>query len=242
MELHKNLIIDKTKYNLSLQDDPMTYFAKSMDFVLTYYKEDFDRIASTKFENVSPEFFLREMTWCILVSGFNARIVSGFFPKIMSILDPLFTEINNGVNIYCANASENEAEWIWMQDKEQHIIDLLKIFNNGRKIRAIVKNAEEVWEGQYSQRWEMYKNNKLNTPQKLEKFEMIGPVISMHLARNIGLLNFVKPDLHLMRMSKAWGFANPIELCKSIQTKYDLPLGLIDLCLFYTASTFGSKK
>lgn len=232
MELHKQIKLDKIKYNMSLQDDYLIYFAKSMDFVMEHYKEDFDRIANTKFENVSPEHFLREMAWCICVSGFNAKIVSRFFPKLLEILNPLYSEIAKIDTPFWYSKPEH-----WALNEP-----LLQVFGNKRKINAILANTILVGRALRDDRWETYRNNQLNTPQKLEKLDMIGPVISMQLARNCGLLAFVKPDLHLVRMSKHWGFDNPIKLCKAIQQKYDLPLGLIDLVLFYAASSFGSKQ
>lgn len=57
----------------------------------------------------------------------------------------------------------------------------------------------------------------------------------------MGLLNFVKADLHLERLAAFWKFKSPNDMCKTIQQKYDMELGLIDLCLFYFASSVGSK-
>jgi hypothetical protein len=230
MELHKTITIDKSKYKFSLNDHYLDYFSKASDFTLTYYKEDFDRIANTKFSEVSAEFFLQEMSWAISVSGFNARIVSGFFPKMMKILEPMFSDISK----------QNWKNWDDLVYVEP---ELMEIFGNTRKVKSIIFNSISlVGQGIKDLGWEEYRNNNLDTPEKLQKFKMVGPVISMHLARNIGLLDFVKPDLHLVRMANTWGFSNPMEMCKSIQQKYDMPLGLIDLCLFYAASSFGSKQ
>jgi hypothetical protein len=74
----------------------------------------------------------------------------------------------------------------------------------------------------------------------------IGKVTAYHLGRNIGLLESVKPDLHLERMAKHWGEKSPETLVKGIQDKHTasvgeyIPAGLVDLCLWYAASTFGT--
>ena len=230
MELHKNIKIDKEKYNFSLKDHYLDYFAKAMDFALSYYKDDFDRIANTKFEEITADFFLREMAWCICVSGFNAKIVSKIFPKLLDILNPIFIDISNN------------DEQLLDENFGLFSIALEQTFANKKKIKAILNNSIVVRDNIKNKGWVQYKNNELNTPQKLEKFDMIGPVISLHLARNSGLLDFVKPDLHLNRMAKNWNFKSPLDLCKEIQKRYDMPLGLIDLCLFYSASTFGTSK
>lgn len=230
MELHKELLIDKEKYNFSLENDYLEYFDKGLKFVNEYYSEDYNRIAKTNFNEITPDFFLKEMTWCICVSGFNSKIVSKFYPKLIAILDPMFNDIANN-------------RWQYWDDN-CHTLEkpLLNIFNNKRKIEAIICNAVElVARGQRKLGWEAYKNESLNTAEKLENFQMVGPAISKHLARNIGLLNFVKPDIHLKRLAKNWNFESPDILCREIQKHYEIPLGLIDLVLFYTASTFGTK-
>jgi hypothetical protein len=231
MELHKQLKIDKNKYNLSLQDNPLDYFAKAMDFVLEYYSEDFNRIANTKFSEVSPEFFLREMSWCVCVSGFSAKVVSKFFPRLMEVLDPFFVLIADTSKTH----EEIHKDPACYPDKQ-----LRSIFNSGRKIDAIIGNALDISVGIRKIGWEEYKNTKLNVPLKLQSLRMVGPAIAQHLARNIGV-DAVKEDVHLVRAANHWGFPNALELCKAIQSKYDIRLGLIDLVLWYAFSTFGSK-
>jgi hypothetical protein len=226
MELHRIIAIDRDKYNLSLQDSPLDYFAKAMDFVLTYYSEDFNRIASTKFDDVSPEFFFREYVWVVKVSGFNAKIISRIFPRLLVCYQPLFDMIVGKVD--ALNSIDIG-------------INAMNVFNNKRKTKAVIDTAFVLRDGIRKYGWEKYRDSELNTPEKLEKLPFIGGITKFHLARNCGLLHYVKPDLHLVRMSKVWGFISPIELCKAIQQRYDMPLGLIDLVLFYSASTFGSK-
>lgn len=229
MEIHKSIKLDN-RYKLSLTDNYIDYFTKALEFTTEYYKEDLDRISSTKFENITPDFFLREMAWCICVSGFNAKVVSKFFPKLLEILDPMFSDIANG-------------KWQYWDDC-RYTLDkpLAGVFRNKRKMDAIIYNSIElVSRGIKKKSWELYRDSELDSPDKLEKFQMIGPAISKHLARNIGLLNFVKPDVHLKRFALNWKFKDPDELCLAIQKEFNLPLGLIDLVLWYGASTFGTK-
>lgn len=220
MELHKNISFNN-KYKLSLKDNYLDFFEKAKLFTIENYSEDFNRIKNTEFDEVTPDFFLREMTWCICVSGFNAKIVSNFFPDLLRILEPSFNLKNN----YSIDLDS-----------------LLKIFNNKRKMNAIISNTNIIANGIKNMGWMLYRNSRLNHPEKLENFAMIGPAISKHLARNIGLLNFVKPDVHLKRLANIWNFNTPDDLCAAIQQKHHMPLGLIDLCLFYAASTFGTNE
>lgn len=230
MEIHKT--IDTSKYSISLDSSYLDYFRAAHKFTLDNYKEDYDRIINTRFSEVSPKFFLREMCWCICVSGFNAKIVSKFFPKLLEILNPLFEHVST-------------RGWEYGDCWKDDIInqELLKVFNNKRKMSAIVSNTvNHVAKGIRLYGWETYRNNELNTPGELQKLDMIGPIISKHLARNIGLLNFVKPDIHLNRLAAHWGFDSADILCMTIQKEINLPLGIIDLILWYAASSYGSKK
>lgn len=229
MELHKNIKIDND-YKLSLSNNHLDYFENARRFAFEHYREDIERIAGTRFEHVTPDFFLREMTWCICTSGFNAKVVSKFFPELIKILEPMFTDIAAGKWQYWDDCS-------FTLDKP-----LLKIFNNKNKINAITFNTmERVLRGIKKQSWELYRNTELSSPEKLQQLSFIGPTTCYHLARNIGLLDCVKPDLHLIRMALNWNFASPLDLCKDVQNKFNIPLGIIDLIFWYAASTFGTQ-
>lgn len=225
MEIHKSIIIDH-KYKLSLTDSYSDYFSKSFEFVNQYYKEDFDRISNTRFESISVEKFYQEYCWAVCTSGFNAKIVSKFFEKLFFSLKPLQKVIaSNDKNVNTLDV----------------VVESLSCFNNKRKIKAMIDCAFILGENVEKYSWEEYRNTKLNSPDKLEALPFIGPITCFHLARNIGLLNNVKPDLHLVRMASNWGFNSSQDLCIAIQKQFDLPLGIIDLILWYGASTFGTK-
>jgi hypothetical protein len=224
MEIHKAIKDDSFK--LSLADSYQEYFSKALGFATKHYKEDMERISSTKFDEVSPEFFFREYCWVVCTSGFNAKIVSGFFPDLLRAVYPLL------------NVIEHNKKDINTLDIAMQVSGLI---NNKRKIKAIIDCAYKIGESINESSWLIYRDTKLDSPDKLEELPFIGPITRYHLARNIGLLNFVKPDLHLVRMAANWKFENPIELCKAIQKEFNLPLGIIDLVLWYAASTFGTK-
>jgi hypothetical protein len=96
--------------------------------------------------------------------------------------------------------------------------------------------------------WEEYKNQNLSSPDLLKKLPYIGRITCFHLARNIGLLENVKPDLHLVRLAKHWGYKDCLVMCQDVQKNHEetnrerLPLGIIDLAIWYSASTFSTIK
>jgi endonuclease III len=65
----------------------------------------------------------------------------------------------------------------------------------------------------------------------LDSLPWIGPITKYHLARNIGI-DTVKPDRHLVRLAKRYGYNSPLELCKEIQKTIPESLGVIDLILW----------
>lgn len=228
MEIHKNIVITPKKYDFSHLDTHYEYFQIAYRFVNDYYKEDLDRIWNTDFNEITTKEFFREYTWCVYTSGFNARVVSKMFPALREVYEPLdgvFSDLKvSGIN---SIDIVNQA---------------LMICNNKRKVKAILDTAFIGGQEIKKSGWSIYKNTKLNSPDKLKELPFIGPITCFHLARNIGLLNFVKPDLHMNRLATRWHFENPVELCKSIQKEFNIPLGIVDLVLWYAASTFGTNE
>lgn len=225
MEIHKDIKLDN-KFHLSLTDNYLDFFSKALEFTKEYYSEDMNRISSTIFSEITPEHFFREYIWCVYTSGFNAKIVSKLFPALLEVYSPL-------EGVFARGKTDVNAGDLRVQ--------ALAIVNNVRKVQSIIDTAFQGGSEIKTSGWVLYRDLKLSSPEKLEKLAYIGPITRYHLARNIGLLNHVKPDLHLVRMAKNWNFDNPISLCKSIQKEFDLPLGIIDLVLWYAASTFGTK-
>ena len=56
----------------------------------------------------------------------------------------------------------------------------------------------------------------------LQQFPYIGPATSFHLAKNIGL-PLAKPDRHLQRMAKSFGYERAQDLCADIAFITDEP-------------------
>jgi hypothetical protein len=113
------------------------------------------------------------------------------------------------------------------------------VCNNRQKAAAVHKTAVMMEEGIKEKGWGPFKAERLSTPFLLSELPYIGKVTCFHLGRNIGLLECVKPDLHLIRMAKHWGFNDCESMCRAVRPD-GMPLGIVDLILWYTASTFGT--
>ncbi|MFA5202979.1 MAG: hypothetical protein WC708_01000 [Lentisphaeria bacterium] len=204
-------------------DRPDTYFRKALAFTLKYYSKEMEHISSTKFEELTPEKFFLECMWVIHATGFNAQVVGQMMPKLVTAYGQW--------NILGHENIENVLERV------------CKICNNPAKIES-VRSIAGIMVG--TNNWENFKQDRLSSPDKLKELPYIGKVTCFHLARNIGLLDSVKPDLHLVRLAKYWGYRDCIELCKYFQESHEkktgtrYPLGIIDLILWYAASSTGT--
>jgi len=96
------------------------------------------------------------------------------------------------------------------------------------------------WEDGLDARWEAWRQDRLSSPELLRRLPYVGPVTCFHLARNLGMLECVKPDLHLVRMAEHWGYPGCVEMCEDLRPD-GMPLGIVDLILWYAASTFGTS-
>lgn len=218
MEQHRALVGHET-FRPDIHLGPHRYYIQAKKFTLEFYHETYTRILETKFAEVSLERFFREYVWTVHTSGFSAKAVSKFW-------DPLIA----------AYGSPRE---ISSSSLEELIVRVSPVVNNPAKIKSVWRTANDIVAHSNLMSWETYRNSTLYEPDRLTQFGHVGPITKYHLARNIGLIDFVKPDLHLERMAKFWGYSSPLAMCQDAPD--DAPLGLRDLVLWQTASTFGTQ-
>jgi len=144
--------------------------------------EDKDSFETIKKRLLKPpvlnaEEFAEECIYVILAGGFRQKIAKRKFGEIMNF-------INSGRKVAEGN--------------------LLKIFGNANKIRAIVKiwnNRENFRDGFYELKTD---DEKLNY---LGKLPHIGEITKNHLARNLGISK-VKYDVWIQRLAITLGKSN----------------------------------
>jgi len=225
MEPRQSLSVAMQSYRPSLEDGPLKYFEKAYIFATQFYNEQIQQIWSVKFDDVTPEHFFREYIWVVHATGFNAKVVAKMMPRLVEAY---------GNHRECA-----------CQLFESLYIRVSQVCAHKGKAKSVHSTARYINDN-YGLTWGKFKEGYLSTPQKLTKLAFIGPITCYHLARNIGLLEFVKPDLHLVRMAKYWGIKDCDEMCKMMRDHHTsqgfdpMPLGIVDLILWYAASTFGT--
>jgi endonuclease III len=219
MEPHKQLDSSTESFRPPFEN-PKAYFAKALEFARANYAEQMDQIGSVKHELVDPDHFFIEYTWVVHATGFSAKAVGKFMPRLVEAYGPY----------------EELAE----RSLDKAVGRVKVVCNNPQKIKAVHTTARLLRDGIKTLGWEKFRQEKLSTPEKLQELPYIGPVTRYHLARNIGLLDCVKPDLHLIRLAKHWGFPDCVTMCKEMGEGSGLPLGIVDLVVWYAASHFGT--
>jgi hypothetical protein len=158
------------------------FFAIEKQIIDSGLGEDKDSFETIKKRLVKPpvlnaEDFAEECIYVILAGGFRQKIAKRKFGEIMNF-------INSGGKV----CEEN----------------LLAIFKNANKIRAIVKiwnNRKEIRDDFFNLKTE---SEKLSY---LAKLPHIGEITKNHLARNLGISN-VKYDVWIQRLGIAYGKSN----------------------------------
>src|SRR5512135_63372 len=221
MEPHKALGSSTEAFRPPL-DSARAYFEKALVFARAFYAEEMNQIASVKHESVDSKFFFREYTWVVHATGFSAKAVGKFMPRLVEAYGPY-----------------NELAERSLEDATGRV---KVVCNNPQKIKAVHATSRLLRDGIKKLGWTEFKKEKLSTPDKLKDLPYVGPVTCFHLARNIGLLDCVKPDLHLIRLAEHWKFKDCTTMCKAMGEGSGLPLGIVDLVVWYAASTFGTLE
>lgn len=153
---------------------------------------------------------LRETAWVILCSGFRELAVR----RIFDYISLCFCDWDSARCIVeHAPACRSTA---------------LACFKNPQKIDAIIAVARDVHSMGFGRTRGQILLDPLNT---LRRFPFIGPVTSIHLAKNLGW-PFAKPDRHMIRFARHLGFADPQGLCESLAQLTGDPVSVIDIILW----------
>ena len=224
MEPHRELGPEALSYKPDEKDGLYAYFKKSLEFTKRFYGEEVKRISRVNFSEVTPEFVFKEYVWVVHATGFSAKAVGKFMPRLL----------------------EAYGEWdvLGREEFDYAFNRILKVCNNRQKSKAIHEFSGMLVRNKDS--WESFLNSSMSSPEKLSKLPYIGKITCYHLGRNIGLLECVKPDLHLERLARYWGVSSCLEMCEQAQSEHmketgiRIPLGLVDLMYWYGSSHFGT--
>lgn len=190
------------------------YFIAKETVIREGYEKEIEWQRNVSLNNLTESKFLKESAWVILSSGMNEIVIRKVFPKITNA----FFNWESSETIY--------------RNQSDCLESALNIFNNPKKIKAIIEIAKEISDVGFDRSLEFIENEGVSY---LTKFPYIGPATSYHLAKNIGF-NVVKPDRHLVRVAKSAGYADPHDLCSDLSEIVGDDIRIIDLVIWRYAT------
>ncbi len=178
---------------------------------------EIDWQAERRLDRIGESEFLRESAWTVLSTGFREAVVRRLFGPICEA----FLGMRSAAAIQANRARCRR--------------DALKVFNNSRKVTAILEIASIVEDMGFER---VRRQIELDGVRFLQTLPYIGSITAFHLAKNLGL-PVVKPDRHLRRIAAAAGFSSPLELCQLISDQLGEPLQVVDIVLWRYATLFS---
>jgi len=204
---------------------PLDYSSATLKDIFKHakqYTELCHEVALKHFRNVQQDFtaatFWQEYIWCVYTAGFNAKVITKQFPKLMAAYGPPPVGEYGPGPLVC-----------WQ--------NIMKVNANRRRYRSVIQCRG--WLAEHG--WPDFRRRYLQYVDDMEKLPGIGPVTKYHLARNLGF-DVVKPDLHLERLRKWYGFTSSLQMCEMLQEMFNERLGAVDFILWAYCAAFGSPK
>ena len=170
-----------------------------------------------QFDRVDESDFLRESAWTVLSAGFREVVVRRLFVP------------------FCEAFIGMESAAVIKANRARCRRDALKVFNNHRKVTAILDIASIVDDMGFER---IHRKIEQDGIRFLQTLPYIGSITAFHLAKNLGL-PVVKPDRHLQRIANAAGFSSPMELCQLISDHLGEPVQVVDVVLWRYATLFS---
>ena len=179
------------------------------------YRDTLERFRGLRSEDISRDDFFAKYVYVVLASGFNVCVAQQVELKLEQALKG-----------YDVDAIARSPDRVYR--------DALRVFGYEGKVNAIVNTAKLLANSD----WEEVKA-KLTGPSHLrfmEKLGFIGPVTRYHLARNIGLLDYAKPDRWMVRLAGESGYGGDADgvfaMVAAIQKATGERPGIIDYILW----------
>ncbi len=170
--------------------------------------------ASRHLDRVDESTFLSEAAWVILSSGMRSSVIARVFPDITRAF------------FYWDSAREI------LTNRTHCQRNALAVFAHPRKIAAIVCAAQYVVDVDLAV---VLQRLKSEGPCVLCDIPYIGPVTSVHLAKNLGI-PLAKPDRHLVRIAEAAGYETPESLCSALSQFFGESSAVVDVVLWRFAT------
>jgi hypothetical protein len=203
------------KRSASETDSLVSAYLDAKDYLIAAgYAPDIDWQEERHLSDITECGFLREAAWVILASGMSEFVVRCKFPIISEA--------------FFNWASANQI----VKERLSCRVKALQVFRHERKIDAILSLSSQVDNIGFSSVKLRIQRDGL---EYIKGLPFMGPITSFHLSKNLGI-DVVKPDRHLMRISKATGYESPQEMCEFIASRTGERLSVIDFVIWRFAT------
>jgi hypothetical protein len=166
----------------------------------------------TRISEVTSCTFVREAAWVILSAGMRESVVRRRFPALTAALHN-FQPAAIAHDPDVRNAA-------------------LGAFHHERKIDAVLAIAALA----HRMGTHGIRRSLVDDPARLlQRLPYMGPAVSRHLAKNLGL-PVAKPDRHLVRLASAAARTDPDHLCAEIAHWLGDPIAVVDIVLWRWAT------
>jgi hypothetical protein len=158
----------------------------------------------------SESDLLREHAWVTLCSGFRESVVRRVFNQISLC----FCDWESSEAIVAAG--------------QVCLLTASSSFANRAKLQGIYSASVHVRTAGFR----AFKASAMTDPiNKLQVLPYIGPTTSWHLAKNLGL-DVAKPDRHLVRVSRSFGFRDAAHFCRELAASTGEQAKVVDLIVW----------
>lgn len=106
-------------------------------------------------------------------------------------------------------------------------LDVETLYKNERKKEAI-RTAQKEYRNWFEQLQKS--EDKLAF---LDSLPFIGKITKYHLAKNLGIGDHSKPDVHLTRLQKVFGFPSVFEMTQYLSEKRNEKKAVVDIILWF---------
>lgn len=183
-----------------------------------------------KHEDLTPDRLLAEVSFAVLASGFRVETIQKRWEQFTEIfLDWKPLKLYEAtIKVYPVTPGG-----VAYRPVDRIKASALRIFNNERKINAILENAmilTKIITDEDDEKWPEFRDSIYEDVDNLKIFHYIGDTLKYHVARNIGV-DTIKPDVHLMKIAKHYGY-DVFEMAELLSEQFDIPKHTVDTILW----------
>jgi thermostable 8-oxoguanine DNA glycosylase len=195
------------------------FFKTAIEYARNNYRNELEWAREIKpFKNMKSKEFLSQYCWVIYAYYFKE-----------SVLEQKFDMIEKGFKYFD----------IQRISKITSIKPVLRAFNNESKARIFLKGAKMIYEQGFSQ----FKKRVLKEGMRtLQELPGIGEITQKHLARNIGLADVAKNDVHIQKLVKYFNAKDERELVEYLSKISGGKKGVVDVILWRFCAKMGWKQ